>query len=192
MAVSGCVTTPSPSPSRLPSGPATLVILHARVWTGASRQPWAEAIAVRGDRIVAVGSSGDMGQYTGAGTRVIDAQGRMLVPGFNDAHLHFLDAGFRLASVQLRDAKTPAEFIARIQAFAAIVPPGTWITGGDWNHELWGGELPRRDWIDAVTPNHPVWVWRQDGHMGLANSAALRAAGVTTAMPEVEGGTIRQ
>ena len=145
---------------------------------------------MRGDRLVAVGSSGDMAQHTGAGTRVIDAQGRMLVPGFNDAHLHFLEAGFRLASVQLRDAKTPAEFIARIQAFAATVPPGTWITGGDWNHELWGGELPRRDWIDAVTPEHPVWVWRQDGHMGLANSAALRAAGVTAATPEVEGGTI--
>jgi hypothetical protein len=160
------------------------------VWTGDSRQPWAEAVAVRGDRIVAVGSSDEVSKHTRPSTRVIDAQGRMLVPGFNDAHLHFLDAGFRLASVQLRDAKTPAEFIARIQAFAATVPPGTWITGGDWDHELWGGELPRRDWIDAVTPHHPVWVWRLDGHMGLANSAALRAAGVTAATPEVEGGSI--
>jgi hypothetical protein len=190
MALSGCVTSPTPSSTRTSSDPATLVILHARAWTGDPRQSWAEAVAVRGDRIVAVGSSDEVNRHTGAGTRVIDAQGRMLVPGFNDAHLHFLDAGFRLASVQLRDAKTPAEFIARIQAFAATVPPGTWITGGDWNHELWGGELPRRDWIDAVTPNHPVWVWRLDGHMGLANSVALRAAGVTAATPEVEGGTI--
>jgi hypothetical protein len=160
------------------------------VWTGDPQQPWAEAVAVQGDRIVAVGSSDEVLRHTSASTRVIDAQGRMLVPGFNDAHLHFLDAGFRLASVQLRDAKTPAEFIARLQAFAATVPPGTWITGGDWDHEQWGGELPRRDWIDAVTPDHPVWVSRLDGHMGLANSAALRAAGVTAATPEVEGGTI--
>jgi hypothetical protein len=168
----------------------TLAIVNARVWTGDARQPWAEAVAVREDRLVAVGSSAEVTRHTEAGTRVIDARGRMLVPGFNDSHLHFLDAGFRLASVQLRDARTPAEFIARIQAFAATVPPGTWITGGDWDHENWGGELPRRDWIDAVTPQHPVWVSRLDGHMGLANSAALRAAGVTAATREVEGGTI--
>jgi predicted amidohydrolase YtcJ len=160
------------------------------VWTGDPRQPWAEAVAVRGDRIVAVGSSDEVLRHTSASTRVIEAQGRMLVPGFNDSHLHFLDAGFRLASVQLRDAKTPAEFISRIQAFAATVPPGTWITGGDWDHEQWGGELPRRDWIDAVTPDHPVWVWRLDGHMGLANSAALRAASITATTREVEGGTL--
>lgn len=167
-----------------------LAVINARVWTGNPKQPWAEAIAVRGERLVAVGSTAEVSRHTSPGTRVIDAQGQMLVPGFNDAHLHFLDAGFRLSSVQLRDVKSPAEFIARIQAFAATVPPGTWITGGDWDHEQWGGELPRRDWIDAVTPNHPVWVSRLDGHMGLANSVALRAAGVTAATPEVEGGTI--
>ena len=92
--------------------------------------------------------------------------------------MHFLDGGQRLASVQLRDAKTRDEFVARIAAFAKTVPAGTWITGGDWDHQLWGGELPRREWIDAVTPDHPVWVNRLDGHMALANSAALRAAGV--------------
>ncbi|HYO68397.1 MAG TPA: amidohydrolase, partial [Archangium sp.] len=119
-----------------------------------------------------------------------DAKGRFLVPGFNDAHVHFIDGGHRLASVQLRDAKTPAEFTARLKSFAASVPKGTWITGGDWDHELWGGELPRREWIDAVTPDHPVWVNRLDGHMSLANSAALRAAGMTAATPEVSGGTI--
>ncbi|MDY7230111.1 amidohydrolase [Hyalangium rubrum] len=172
------------------SEPVTFAVLNARVWTGDSRQPWAEALAVSGERLVAVGSSAEVFRQVGADTRVIDAQGRLLVPGFNDAHLHFLDAGFRLASVQLRDAKMPEEFIRRIQAFAATVPPGTWITGGDWDHENWGGELPRRDWIDAVTPEHPVWVSRLDGHMGLANSAALRAAAVTATTREVEGGTI--
>jgi len=189
MTLSGCATSSSSS-AGASSQPVTLAIVNARVWTGDSRQPWAGAVAVRGDRLAAVGSTAEVTRLTGGDTRVIDAQGRMLVPGFNDSHLHFLDAGFRLASVQLRDAKTPAEFISRIQAFAATVPPGTWITGGDWDHENWGGELPRRDWIDAVTPHHPVWVSRLDGHMGLANSAALKAAGVTAATREVEGGTI--
>ena len=184
----GCATSPRTAPG---SGePATLAILNARVWTGNPRQPWAEAVAVRGERLAAVGSTEEVRGLVGSGTRVIDAKGRFLVPGFNDAHVHFIDGGHRLASVQLRDAKTPAEFTARLKAFAATVPKGTWITGGDWDHELWGGELPRREWIDAVTPDHPVWVNRLDGHMSLANSAALRAAGVTAATQEVSGGNI--
>ena len=183
----GCATSP-----RAPDAeaPATLAIVNARVWTGNPSQPWAQAVAVRGERLVAVGSTAEVEKHLGGGTRLIDAQGKMLVPGFNDAHLHFIESGFRLSSVQLRDAKTPAEFTARLKAFAATVPKGTWITGGDWDHEQWGGELPRREWIDAVTPDHPVWVNRLDGHMSLANSAALRAAGVTAATPEVAGGTI--
>jgi predicted amidohydrolase YtcJ len=104
--------------------------------------------------------------------------------------VHFIDGGFRLASVQLRDAKTREEFVSRIKAFAATVPEGTWITGGDWDHSLWGGALPAREWIDAVTPNHPVWINRLDGHMALANSAALKAAGVTRAAKAVAGGEI--
>ncbi|WP_309895054.1 amidohydrolase [Archangium sp.] len=186
----GCAVAPRTAPSAEAEAPATLALLDARVWTGNPRQPWAEAVAVRGERLIAVGTRAEVERHLGAGTRVIDAKGRFLVPGFNDAHLHFLDGGFRLSSVQLRDAKTPAEFIARIKAFAASVPKGTWITGGDWDHELWGGELPRREWLDAVTPDHPVWVNRLDGHMSLANGAALRAAGVTAATPEVAGGSI--
>ena len=112
---------------------------------------------------------------------MIDAKGGMVTPGFIDSHVHFVIGGFRLSSVQLRDARTPAEFIARIKAYAATVPAGAWITGGDWDHQNWGGELPTRDWIDSVTPNNPVWVSRLDGHMALANSAALAAAGVTAA-----------
>ena len=92
--------------------------------------------------------------------------------------------------MQLRDARTRDDFVSRIKAFAATVPAGTWITGGDWDHSLWGGELPAREWIDAVTPNHPVWINRLDGHMKLANGAALKAAGVTRATPDVAGGEI--
>ncbi len=170
--------------------PITLAVVNARAWTGDPRRPWADAIAVEGERIAAVGSSAEVRKLAGTTARVIDARGMMIVPGFIDSHIHFIDGGFGLAAVQLRDAKTPSEFIARIKAFAASAPPGTWITEGNWDHELWGGELPRRDWIDSITTNIPVWVQRLDGHMGLANSAALRAAGITSATPDVSGGTI--
>jgi len=169
--------------------PVTLAVVNARIWTGDAKRPWADGIAVRGERIAAVGSSAEIRKLA-RDAEVIDAQGQMLVPGFIDSHVHFIDGGFRLSSVQLRDAKTPAEFIARIKAFAATVPKGTWIQGGDWDHELWGGELPTRAWIDSVTPDHPVWVNRLDGHMKLANSAALAAAGISAATKDVSGGTI--
>jgi predicted amidohydrolase YtcJ len=175
--------------SALQASPVTLAIVNARVWTGDTARPWAEAIAVRGERIGTVGSSAAVRKIAGS-ARVIDARGQMIVPGFVDAHVHFITGGFRLSSVQLRDAKTPAEFIARIKAFGATAPPGAWITGGDWDHEQWGGDLPRRDWIDSVAPNNPVFVNRLDGHMGLANSAALRAAKITRASRDVAGGTI--
>jgi predicted amidohydrolase YtcJ len=178
-----CITGCSMSESN-----ATLAIVNARVWTGDSARPWADAIAVNGDSIVAVGSSAEV-RKLGA-QRVVDAKGGMVTPGFIDAHVHFITGGFRLSSVQLRDAKTPEEFTRRIKEFAATVPAGTWITGGDWDHEQWGGELPVRQWIDSITPDHPVWVNRLDGHMALANSAALKAAGVTRATRDVSGGEI--
>jgi predicted amidohydrolase YtcJ len=180
----GCAGAP------LTDTPVTLALVNARAWTGDPRRPWADAIAVSGDRIAVVGSSAEVRKLAGRAARIVDVRGMMLVPGFIDSHIHFIDGGFGLASVQLRDATTPSEFIARIKAFAASAPPATWITEGNWDHELWGGELPRRAWIDSVTPNIPVWVNRLDGHMGLANGAALRAAGVTRATPDVKGGTI--
>jgi predicted amidohydrolase YtcJ len=185
--VTGCM--PRMTVSRQP---VTLAILNARIWTGNPTQPWATGIAVAGDRITAVGSSAEIAKLVPSGTaaRVIDAKGEMVTPGFIDSHVHFIMGGYRLSSVQLRDARTPAEFIARIKAYAATVPAGAWITGGDWDHQNWGGDLPRRDWIDSVTPNNPVWVSRLDGHMALANSRALAAAGVTSQTTDVEGGTI--
>jgi predicted amidohydrolase YtcJ len=177
--------------SREGQEPVSLAVVNARVWTGDARRPWADALAARGERIAAVGSSAEIRKLAG-GAEVIDARGQMVVPGFIDAHVHFIDGGFRLSSVQLRDARTPEEFIRRIEAFAATVPAGTWITGGDWDHELWGGTLPTKAWIDSVTPHHPVWVNRLDGHMRLANSAAMRAAGVTRATSDVAGGSIER
>jgi len=171
------------------SGPITLAVVNARLWTGDQAAPWAEALAVSGERLIAVGTNADIRRLASTVTP-IDAGGRLVLPGFIDAHVHFLEGGLRLASVQLRDARSRDEFVNRIRAFAATVPAGTWITGGDWDHSLWGGELPSRDWIDPVTPNHPVWINRLDGHMNLANSAALKAAGVTRATSDVAGGEI--
>jgi predicted amidohydrolase YtcJ len=178
-----------PQPAQPGPSAVTLAIVNAHVWTGDPAAPWAEAVAASGSELVAVGTTAEI-RARAAGVTPIDAGGRLVLPGFIDTHVHFLDGGFRLASVQLRDAKTRDEFVGRIRAFAQTVPAGTWITGGDWDHSLWGGELPRRDWIDAATPDHPVWVNRLDGHMALANSAALKAAGVTAATADVAGGEI--
>ena len=187
VAATGCNRKERPGTVTAPG--ATVRLVNARVWTGNPAQPEAEAIAINGDRIVAVGRTAEIRDLAGT-EPPIDLGGRFVVPGFTDAHVHFLDGGFRLSSVQLRDARTREEFVSRIKAFAATVPAGTWITGGDWDHTLWGGELPRRDWIDAVTPDHPVWINRLDGHMALANSAALRAAGVADTVADIAGGEI--
>lgn len=124
------------------------------------------------------------------GTELIDAKGQLLVPGFNDAHVHFIDGGFGLSSVSLRDAKTKQEFIDRIAAFVKTVPAGTWILNGDWDHTNWGGELPQASWIDSVSSQHPIFVQRLDGHMGLANSAAMKIAKINATTKDVEGGSI--
>ncbi|HJQ20562.1 MAG TPA: amidohydrolase [Gemmatimonadaceae bacterium] len=168
----------------------TLAIVNARVWTGDGARPWADAVAVTGSRITAVGSSASIRKLASAATRVIDAHGMFVAPGFIDAHVHFMDGGFALASVQLRDARTREEFIARIKQHASTLPQGVWMLEGNWDHQNWGGELPTRAWIDSVTPRTPVFIQRLDGHMSLANSAALRAAGVTRDTKDVEGGTI--
>ena len=136
-----------------------------------------------------VGPDREIEALVGPDTRHIDLGGRRVVPGFADNHTHFIAGGFELAGVQLRDAATPDEFARRIEAFAAE-HPGEWVTGGTWDHERWGGELPRRDWIDSLTPDTPVFVTRLDGHMSLANSRALDLAGVRRETPDPPGGAI--
>ncbi len=177
-------------PDQSLSAPPTLAVVNARVWTGDPRRPWADAIAASGERLVAVGSSAEVRKLITPSARLVDAGGMMVVPAFIDSHIHFLEGGVGFASVQLRNARTREEFVQRIADFAKTVPPGTWITNGDWDHEWWGGELPHREWIDAATPEHPVWLSRLDHHMSLANGVTLRLAGVTRDTLDVDGGTI--
>ncbi len=171
---------------------ADTVVLHGMIWTGLSSgaaQPG--AVAIRAGKILAVGDSAAIARYIGSGTQVIDAHGGLVLPGFADGHTHFVDGGFQLASLDLRDAATPQEFVRRVAAFAKTRQPGQWILGGDWDHTLWPGQpLPRREWIDSITPDNPVFLSRVDGHEALANTAALKAAGVTKDTPTPSGGEI--
>jgi len=170
---------------------ADTVIVNAVVHTMDSSQPVAEAVAIYGNRIVAVGSSKDIRKLAGPKTRTIDANKRLLLPGFNDAHTHFLSGGFQLSSVDLREANSPQEFADWIRAFAAKLPKGRWVTGGDWDHERWpDARLPTKELIDSFTSETPVFVNRLDGHMALANSLALRLAGVTRQTLDPPGGVI--
>src|SRR5687768_13339990 len=170
---------------------ADLVIKNANIHTVSASQPKAQSIAVIGNKIVAVGSDADTKPYIGSKTRVIDAGGKLIIPGFNDAHVHFMETGSQLSSVDLRDAKTPQEFVERIRAFAAKLPKGRWILGGKWDHENWTpNDLPTAAMIDAATPNNPVFIDRLDGHMALANSLAMNLAKVDKNIKDVEGGAI--
>ncbi len=170
---------------------ADLAIINAAVRTMDARRPEAQALAIYGNRIAAVGTNDEIRKLIGSRTRVIDAGGRLVLPGFNDAHVHFLSGGFQLSSVDLRDAATPQEFARRIAEFAHKAPQGRWITGGDWDHERWtNAPLPTKELIDALTPDTPVFVNRLDGHMALANSVALKLAGVTRETKDPPGGLI--
>jgi predicted amidohydrolase YtcJ len=170
---------------------ADMVITNAKAWTVDKSHPTAQAVAVLGDRIVAVGSNEDVGVWIGSRTNVIEAGGKLLLPGFNDAHVHFVSGGEQLDNVQLKDATSPEEFANRIGERAKQTANGEWILGGNWDETKWNPRnIPTKELIDAVTPNTPVFVSRYDGHMGLANSVALRLAGITAKTPDPPGGTI--
>jgi len=170
---------------------ADLIVTNAKIYTVDKNQPKAEAVAVLGERIVGVGTSAAMDAWRGPETRMIDAGGKLLLPGFNDAHLHFISGGLQLDSVKLNDAGSPEEFARRIAERAKITRRGEWILGGDWDETKWNpAQLPTRDLIDSIAPKTPVFVGRYDGHMALANSLALKLAGITSKTPDPAGGVI--
>lgn len=180
-----------PACARRSAPAASIIVTHGRVWTGDRASPSAEAIAILGDRIAAIGSSSEVDEWRGPSTQVIDAGGRRIVPGFNDAHVHFVDGGRSLDNIALRDAASQEEFARRIGDRAAQTAPGEWIDGGDWDDQRWlPAELPTRRLIDALTPTTPVFVSRYDGHMALANGVALKLAGITPKTPNPPGGEI--
>ena len=179
------------APAKQPSLAPDLVIINASVHTMDEARPTAGAVAILGNRIAAIGPTPEIRALAGPGTRVIDAAGKLVLPGFNDAHVHFLSGGFSLANVDLRDASSPEELARRLGVYAKKLPKGRWILGGDWDHEKWpGAPLPTKEMIDAVTPDNPVSVTRLDGHMALANSLALKLAGVTKETKDPPGGLI--
>jgi predicted amidohydrolase YtcJ len=170
---------------------ADVIITNANVWTVDRNHPTAQAVAILGERIAAVGSSEEMDAWRGPQTRMIDAAGKLLLPGFNDAHVHFVPGGFQLDQVQLTDARTREEFVRRIAAQAHKLRKGEWILGGDWDEQNWSPpELPTHDWIDAASPDNPVFVERHDGHESLANALAMKLAGITAATKSPAGGEI--
>ena len=170
---------------------ADLVLVNGKIWTVNPSQPVVEAIACLGSKIVAAGSSVEMKKWVDTKTRVIDLSGKLVLPGFNDAHVHLIDGGRHIGSVQLHEARSQTEFRDRIRDYAAKLPKGRWIVGGDWDEENWSPpELPNHELIDSVDGDHPVFVNRHDGHMVLVNRAALRLAGITRDTPDPPGGKI--
>ena len=170
---------------------ADLLVTNARIWTGDPARPEAEALAALGERIVAVGSKDELEPWRGPKTRVIDAGGRRVLPGFDDSHVHFVDGSAKLAQVQLKDARSPEEFARRIADHARTLTKGEWVLGGTWDDQAFAPpRLPTRQDVDALTPETPVFVERYDGHMALANAVALRQAGITRETAAPPGGEI--
>lgn len=190
LSLAGIVAVLSPSTADAQRH-ADTILVGGKIWTGNPEQPEAQSLAIVDGKVAAVGSDAELQRWAGPSTNVIALQGRRVVPGFNDAHVHFFDGGQGLASVQLRDAPSPEVFRDRIGAYAATLEKGRWVLNGNWDHERWTpAELPTRQLIDAVTPDNPVFINRLDGHMALANTLALKLAGITRDTPDPPGGSI--
>lgn len=168
-----------------------LVIVNANIRTIDKNNPRAEAVAVTKNRISAVGTNRAIRRLTAAGTLVIDARGKLVLPGFNDAHVHFTGIGNQFFSIDLRDAKTPREAVEKIKFYARFLPKGQWILGGGWNNENWTpNDLPTKELIDGATPEHPVFLYHANGKMALVNSLAIKLAWIDETAETVAGGGI--
>ena len=176
-----------------PVQPADLILQSGRIWTGEETRPEAQALAVRGGRIVAVGRDAEMASFRGPATVVIDAKGRRVLPGLIDAHTHMSMGGFNLLAVDLRYAKDEAEFTRKLAEFARSRPAGVWLTDGAWDHEQWRpARLPTKALLDPATGDRPACLSRTDGHMMVCNSLALKLAGITRETPDPPGGVIER
>ena len=175
------------------TAPADLVVTNARIYTVDETRPVVEALAVRGGRVVFAGSRRGAMTLAGAATRVMDLGGRTVIPGMTDAHAHLLGLGAALRTVDLTGASSYDEVIARVAARAREAPAGSWILGRGWDQNRWPDtRFPTHDALSAAVPDRPVWLERVDGHAGLANARAMRAAGVTGATRDPEGGRVER
>jgi predicted amidohydrolase YtcJ len=170
---------------------ADLVLYNGKIWTVNPEQPWAEAVAIKQERILKVGATEEIKALKGDRTEEFDLDGSFVLPGFIDSHTHFLDGGFALSSIQLRGAKSKEAFIVAVEKRAGEIDKGEWILNGDWDQQQFDPpEMPQKEWIDPVSPDNPVFVNRLDGHMALANSCALEIAGITKDTVSPPGGEI--
>jgi predicted amidohydrolase YtcJ len=171
--------------------PADLVVVNARVYTADDGRPLADAFAVREGRVTFVGSSREARALAGTATRVMDLQGRTVIPGMVDAHAHFSGLAQTLSSVDLMGVPSYAELIERVKARAATLPKGAWVEGRGWDQNQWAdGQFPTHEALSAAVPDHPVYLTRVDGHAALVNSAAMKAANLTRTTRDPSGGRI--
>jgi Predicted metal-dependent hydrolase with the TIM-barrel fold len=173
------------------SGPADMIVVNARVYTVDDSRPMVPAFAIKNGRILFAGSDGEVRSLAGARTKVIDAAGATVIPGMIDAHAHLAGLGNSLANANLAGSRTYAEAIARVQAHSRGAKPGEWITGRGWDQNLWPDkQFPTHEALTRAFPNNPVVLTRIDGHALLANAMAMRAAKITAATPDPNGGRI--
>jgi predicted amidohydrolase YtcJ len=167
--------------------------INGKIYTVNEKQPYAEAVVTEANKIIYVGSESGAQKFINSDTEIIDLKGKLMLPGFNDSHLHFISGGNYLLGINLRPALSKEEFANILRDYISNrrLPDSIWITGGRWDHELWPDKsLPTKELIDSISPNTPVFVSRIDGHMGLANSKALKLAGITKNTPNPDGGLI--
>ncbi len=177
--------------------PADLILANGKIYTGLASQPWATAVAIRGEMIVAVASADDAAaqakSWTGPKTRVIDLHGQFAMPGFNDAHVHLASAAYGKLEVDLSGCQSLEELQQRLRSRLSDFGPGEWIIGPGWDHTLWPAKkFPNRFDLDSVTTEHPMFLSRTDGHVAVVNSRALALAGITRSTPDPPGGHIER
>ncbi|VFQ61397.1 unnamed protein product [Cuscuta campestris] len=169
---------------------ADLVVRNATIYTADESLPFADSMAIRGGRILRVGTYSSIQDLAGFATKELNADGKVVVPGFIDSHVHFIFGGLQMARVELRGVNRRELFVSKVKDALTSIKSGSWVLGGGWNNDLWGGDLPMASWIDDITPQNPVWLSRMDGHMGLANSLALKLAGISRDTQDIDGGAI--
>ncbi|XP_059304732.1 protein LONG AFTER FAR-RED 3 isoform X4 [Lycium ferocissimum] len=158
---------------------ADLLVTNGTIYTSDEALPFADSMAIRNGRILRVGNYSSIKKLERTWTQELNLDGKIVVPGFVDSHVHFIPGGLQMARVSLRGVNTKDLFVDKIRKAVANVKQGSWLLGGSWNNDIWGGDLPMASWIDSITPHNPVWLSRMDGHMGLANTVALTLAGIS-------------